>query len=225
MFASLSSLKIPVELFDQQNWVDSPVSDALGFPLKVARWPAANSRLANKFAQGLFMWPNPEAVEFGCVRFRRVDGAVLVARRDGRDVEQREVEALLIYLSTVAKEVTDRVREEREKRRQKEKELAALMAPPVPEEGKEQGKQEVPNAQDQLSQPPWDEQEEEEEVVKEVEKEVQKLSVGFGQMDGTDERDEEDAAEWASKKVELAKRLLSEKAFREFAKSHAMKAA
>jgi len=71
----------------------------------------------NNLALGLFLNPDPDAEAFGTVRFRRMDGAVLVVREGdgGEEVGEREVEMVLGYLSGLSMGITGFVRGEREK--------------------------------------------------------------------------------------------------------------
>ncbi|KAK3072500.1 hypothetical protein LTR53_006707 [Teratosphaeriaceae sp. CCFEE 6253] len=124
IFASLTTIKVPIELFNQQDWVPSPVSAALGLPVTVTRWPSENARLFNKFAQGLFLNANPDGDEFGTVQFRRVSGAVLVAGvGEGPELEVQDVQMLLLHLTGVAKEITESVRRAKDAQRVMEMQL------------------------------------------------------------------------------------------------------
>ncbi|KAK3068774.1 hypothetical protein LTR53_013391 [Teratosphaeriaceae sp. CCFEE 6253] len=124
IFASLTTIKVPIDLFNQQDWVPSPVSAALGLPVTVTRWPSDNARLFNKFAQGLFLNSNPDGDDFGTVQFRRVSGAVLVASTgEGPELEVQDVQMLLLHLTTVAKEITEFVRRVKDERRVMEMQL------------------------------------------------------------------------------------------------------
>ncbi|KAK1817723.1 hypothetical protein LTR12_007924, partial [Friedmanniomyces endolithicus] len=115
-FATLTTLSIPLETFANQPWVPCPVSHALGLPLKATRWPSSSARVPNNLALGLFLNPDPDAETFGTIRFRRMDGAVVVAREgDGGEVGEREVEMVLSYLSGVSVGITGFVMGEREK--------------------------------------------------------------------------------------------------------------
>ncbi|KAK0929079.1 hypothetical protein LTR57_002154, partial [Friedmanniomyces endolithicus] len=115
-FATLTTLLIPLETFASQPWAPCSATHALGLPLKATRWPSTNSRVPNNLALGLFLNPDPDAEAFGTVRFRRMDGAVLVAREgDGEEVGEREVEMVLGYLTGLAAGITEFVRGEREK--------------------------------------------------------------------------------------------------------------
>ncbi|KAK0877183.1 hypothetical protein LTR87_009012 [Friedmanniomyces endolithicus] len=130
-FTTLTTLTIPLEFFVTQPWVPCPVTHALGLPLKATRWPSTNSRVPNNLALGLFLNPDPDAEAFGTIRFRRMDGAVVVAREgegEGEEVGEREVEMVLSYLSGLSVGFTGFVRGEREK---------------VEAEGGEEGKVEV----------------------------------------------------------------------------------
>ena len=72
--------------------------------------------MPNNLALGLFLNPDPDAETFGTIRFRRMDGTVVVAREgEGEEVGEREVEIVLGYLSGLAAGVTGFVRGEREK--------------------------------------------------------------------------------------------------------------
>ncbi|TKA76217.1 hypothetical protein B0A55_06601 [Friedmanniomyces simplex] len=116
VFATLTTLKIPLEIFDSQPWVDCRATHSLGLPLRATRWPSDNARVPNNFPLGLFLNPDPEDDTFGTIRFRRLDGAVLVASAvDNGEVKEKEVEMALTYLGGLSGEMTAFVREEREK--------------------------------------------------------------------------------------------------------------
>jgi len=115
-FATLTTITIPLEFFVTQPWVPCPVTHALGLPLEATRWPSSSSRVPNNLALGLFLNPDPDAEAFGTIRFRRMDGAVVVVREgEGEEVGEREVEIVLSYLSGVSAGVAGFVRGEREK--------------------------------------------------------------------------------------------------------------
>ncbi|KAK0889621.1 hypothetical protein LTR91_026349, partial [Friedmanniomyces endolithicus] len=112
-FATPTTLKSPLETFDKQPWVDCPVTHTLGLPLKATRWSSINSRVPNNLALALFLNPDPQEDTFGTIRFRRMDGAVLVASDvDGEDVREREVGMVLTYLSGLSVGITTFLREE-----------------------------------------------------------------------------------------------------------------
>ncbi len=55
-FATLTTLKSPLETFDKQPWVDCPVTHTLGLPLKATRWASIYSRMPNNLALGLLIF-------------------------------------------------------------------------------------------------------------------------------------------------------------------------
>ncbi|KAK3639842.1 hypothetical protein LTR56_012222 [Elasticomyces elasticus] len=117
VFATLTTIKVPLELFSQQPWIDCPATHALGIPLKATRWPSENARVPNNLTLGLFMVADPKDEKFGRVQFRRMNGAVLVASViDGGDVKEKDVEMMLMYLSSMSAQITAFVREERNER-------------------------------------------------------------------------------------------------------------
>ncbi|KAK4888146.1 hypothetical protein LTR27_012932 [Elasticomyces elasticus] len=117
VFATLTTIKVPLELFSQQPWIDCPATHALGIPLKATRWPSENARVPNNLTLGLFMVADPKDEKFGKVQFRRMNGAVLVASvMDGGEVKEKEVEMMLMYLSGMSAQFTTFVREERNER-------------------------------------------------------------------------------------------------------------
>lgn len=64
-------------------------------------------------ALALFLNPDPQEDTFGTIRFRRMDGAVLVASDvDGEDVREREVGMVLTYPSGLSVGITTFLREE-----------------------------------------------------------------------------------------------------------------
>ncbi|KAK5723410.1 hypothetical protein LTR15_005108 [Elasticomyces elasticus] len=117
VFATLTTIKVPLELFDQQPWIDCPATHALGKPLKATRWPSESARVPNNLTLGLFMVADPKDEKFGKVQFRRMNGAVLVASViDGGEVKEKDVEMMLMYLSGMSAQITAFVREERNER-------------------------------------------------------------------------------------------------------------
>ncbi|KAK5714827.1 hypothetical protein LTR17_017004 [Elasticomyces elasticus] len=117
VFATLTTIKVPLELFSQQPWIDCPATHALGIPLKATRWPSENARVPNNLTLGLFMVADPKDPKFGKVQFRRMNGAVLVASvTDGEDVKEKDVEMMLMYLSGTSAQITAFVREARNER-------------------------------------------------------------------------------------------------------------
>ncbi|KAK4541989.1 hypothetical protein LTR36_007189 [Oleoguttula mirabilis] len=97
----ISAASMPRSLFDALPWTPSDVSAALGLPVKVAVWPSPDNRVPNNAVLGLFMHVDPAHDKFGKVRYRSMDGAVVVARIDGKELGQKEVEGLLMYLGTL----------------------------------------------------------------------------------------------------------------------------
>ncbi|KAK1051403.1 hypothetical protein LTR74_016787 [Friedmanniomyces endolithicus] len=91
-FATLTTLKSPLETFDKQPWVDCPVTHTLGLPLKATRWPSINSWVPNNLALVLFLNPDPQ--------------------EDTVDVREREVGMVLTYLSGLSVGITTFLREE-----------------------------------------------------------------------------------------------------------------
>ncbi|KAK5126146.1 hypothetical protein LTR85_011502 [Meristemomyces frigidus] len=109
--------------FDTLPWATSEISALLGLPVKVAPWPSAQNRQPNNIALGLFIHINPEQDNFGKVRFRSVDGAVIVARIDGKELGEKEVEMLLTYIGEMSHEITTLVSEDHGDRVGKAKEF------------------------------------------------------------------------------------------------------
>ncbi|KAK5133587.1 hypothetical protein LTR08_007535 [Meristemomyces frigidus] len=122
--AELVVVKAPLSVFNSLPWEPSPISAALGLPVKVARWPSEKGQ-PNEGALGLFMHADPEQEDFGRVKYQFVDGAVLVAKTGGDgELRTREVQALLCYLSDLSHEVASFLRTSHDDRIGKAKELA-----------------------------------------------------------------------------------------------------
>ena len=109
-FAALGTVQIPSHLAARLPWEISPTSAVVGLPLKITWWPSDNSKQTNNITLGLLMDPDPESDDFGRVKYKRMDGTMVVARTDGKDVSKDEVKALLFYLGSVASTIQSLVK-------------------------------------------------------------------------------------------------------------------
>ncbi|EMD00885.1 hypothetical protein BAUCODRAFT_187485 [Baudoinia panamericana UAMH 10762] len=112
IFATTSSLTGPRCELEVRTWLDSPISAALGIPLKVTNFPSDNSKLQNKLAIPLFLNVDPEDDAFAKVSYRYMDGGVLLARQDGEKLDEKHVVALLAYLNSLSEVMVEHARKE-----------------------------------------------------------------------------------------------------------------
>lgn len=120
----LGAVSISHSLFDALPWTRSDISAALGVPVQVAPWPSADNHRPNDAVLGLFVYIHPQQNNFGKVRYRSIDGAVILARTDGKELREKEVAALLTYISEISHEITAIVKTEQEDRVGKAEQLA-----------------------------------------------------------------------------------------------------
>ncbi|KAK5709117.1 hypothetical protein LTR17_020051 [Elasticomyces elasticus] len=122
----------PGVMRNSEGWVDLPLTQVLGFPLKLhARWVGGYT-LKNLFGMRLGLIPFPDDPKFGESNFDdQAAGAVMIARVDGKFLHWLHLNIMLRYVTEGLDELSDVTEREKKGEKVDRGELAGRLLTPA----------------------------------------------------------------------------------------------
>ncbi|KAK4895050.1 Zinc finger MYND domain-containing protein 10 [Elasticomyces elasticus] len=118
---------------NSDRWVDLPVTNVLGFPLRLMAAPGSHpTTLKNPEAMRLGTIPFPENPNYGASQFSgEAEGAVMIMRADGQDMHYYQLRAMVFHVMQRLNELPGVKARESKGKVAKREELAGRLLTPV----------------------------------------------------------------------------------------------